>query len=391
MNDAKPIVNNPIKLPLIRRSTPHHRKRLATSSKYILYNQDQIEYLTKVNIGTPPQEFLVTVDTGSADLWVPSNLCPHDECPYVNFQKNKSSTYESMDLSFSIQYGAGSIEGSYAKETVNLVGGDNHEIKGQPIGLVDSAKDDIISLSTKANGILGLAFPALTANSDTDQAYEPFMFKLARERLIPEPVFAISLDQEQMMIGGIDNEQYTGDIQYVPVVKNINPKTNQLDYTFWSVDLENVAVNNRNSGIVTKAKKKPVILDTGTTLSYVNKQLADEIVKAVTNKTPVSVDLSSNLYKVDCSLKDSAVKVELAFSAASDRTVRLELDLQELVLPLIGTDDSECAFGITYHFDEADTFVFGGSILRSAYFVYDMGQKRVGLATAINSKSQIKI
>lgn len=64
LNDAKPIVNNAIKLPLIRKSTPHIRKRAATSSKYALYDQDHVEYLTKVNIGTPPQEFLVTVDTG---------------------------------------------------------------------------------------------------------------------------------------------------------------------------------------------------------------------------------------------------------------------------------------------------------------------------------------
>lgn len=64
LNDAKPIVNNPIKLPLIRKSSPHIRKRSATSSKYALYDQDHVEYLTKVNIGTPPQEFLVTVDTG---------------------------------------------------------------------------------------------------------------------------------------------------------------------------------------------------------------------------------------------------------------------------------------------------------------------------------------
>ncbi|GAN01471.1 gastricsin-like [Mucor ambiguus] len=391
LNDAKPIVNNAIKLPLVRKSTPHIRKRAATSSKYALYNQDHVEYLTKVNIGTPPQEFLVTVDTGSADLWVPSSLCPKDECPYSKFQDNTSSTYESMDLAFSIQYGAGSIEGSYVKETVSLVANTNQQVKSQPIGLANSAKDGIISLATEANGILGLAFPALTANSDTDQAYEPFVFNLASQKLISEPVFSISLDQEQMMIGGIDKEQHTGDVHYVPVVKNTNPKTGNSDYTFWSVDLQDVRVNNESSSIVTKQSKKPVILDTGTTLSYVDKALADEIVKRVTNKTSVSIDQSSDLYTVDCDLKSSNTKVELAFSSGSDQPVLLEMNMQDLILPLFGSDNPKCAFGITYNFDKSNTFVFGGTVLRSAYFVYDMGQKRVGLATAINSKSQIKI
>ncbi|KAG1061239.1 hypothetical protein G6F42_027731 [Rhizopus arrhizus] len=173
-----------------------------------------------------------------------------------------------MDLAFSIQYGAGSIEGSYVKETVNLVANTNQQVKSQPIGLANSAKDGIISLATEANGILGLAFPALTANSDTDQAYEPFVFNLASQKLISEPVFSISLDQEQMMIGGIDKEQHTGDVHYIPVVKNTNPKTGSSDYTFWSVELQDVSVNNESSSIVTKENKKPVILDTGTTLSY---------------------------------------------------------------------------------------------------------------------------
>ena len=327
----------------------------------------------------------------SADLWVPSNLCPKDECPYNKYQQNKSSSFETMDLSFSIQYGAGSIEGSYVRETVNLVANTNQQVKSQPIGLVNTAKDGIISLATKANGILGLAFPALTANSDTDQAYEPFLFNLVSQNLISEPVFSISLDQEQMMVGGIDKEQYIGNVHYVPVVKNINPKTSKSDYTFWSVELQDVIINDKSSNIVTKETKQSVILDTGTTLSYVNKDLADEIVKSVTNKTTVSIDLSSDLYTVDCSLKDSNLKVELAFSATSGQVVRLEMDIQELILPLFGSDNSKCAFGITYNFDKSDTFVFGGTILRSAYFVYDMGQKRVGLATAVNSKSQIKI
>lgn len=51
-----------IRLPLIRH-TPHLSKR-AGSEAYKLYNADRTEYLTKIYIGTPPQEFQVSIDTG---------------------------------------------------------------------------------------------------------------------------------------------------------------------------------------------------------------------------------------------------------------------------------------------------------------------------------------
>lgn len=57
-----PARNDFISLPLTRHS-PSLSKR-ATSEGYKLYNADRTEYLTKIYIGTPPQEFQVSVDTG---------------------------------------------------------------------------------------------------------------------------------------------------------------------------------------------------------------------------------------------------------------------------------------------------------------------------------------
>ncbi|KAI7897321.1 aspartic peptidase domain-containing protein [Mucor mucedo] len=370
--------NDFIRLPLTRHT---HLTKRAGSEGYKLYNADRTEYLTKIYIGTPPQEFQVSVDTGSADTWVPWSSCASNECPYARFDSSKSSTFQSMNLSFALTYGQGSIHGEYAKDKISLSPTSKLSIS-QTFGLTKSAKD-IITQGVKmtSNGILGLGFPALTANSDTVEAYNPFVFQLAQENMISNPVFCISLNigdgwSSELTIGGVDETRYKGEISYVPVEKNTNPKTQELDYTFWSVQLESIGVENGTKEQV----KSNVILDTGTTLSYLTKTLVDRIVSDVTQEK-LTFDLQNELYLVKCELKTSHKKILLDFKGA-----QLSIDLADLILPF---DDQHCAFGITYNFDKKNSLVLGDSLLRSAFFVFDLGQKRVGMATAVNSESKV--
>lgn len=316
---------------------------------------------------------------------MPSTSCPDNECPYSKFNSEASTTFHNPDKEFAIQYGAGSINGDFAQDTIYLENNTHLAIKEQMFGLARSAKDEIISLATQSNGILGLAFSALTSSSET---YQPFVSALVEQHLISQPVFSIALQQESMIIGGVDKDLYKDDIHYVPVVKNINTKTQQPDYTFWSVGLQSMTINNTN--VIANQDNRNVILDTGTTLSYLDQETAEHIVKLVTQKDHVSYDLESEMYTVDCSLKKSGIILDIAFTAENQQAVHLMVDAQDLIFPLYEDDSSnECGFGITYNFDKENTFVFGGTILRSAYFVFDMDQKRVGFATAIQSQSKV--
>uniref|UniRef100_A0A914W6S7 Peptidase A1 domain-containing protein n=1 Tax=Plectus sambesii TaxID=2011161 RepID=A0A914W6S7_9BILA len=132
----------------------------------VTYDYDDISYVSNISIGTPPQYFMVILDTGSANLWVPdiscggssgcSSICndlPNFACkifckpeccpgfkkaiesqsgiqalkPSIkanacdgkrHFNESMSSTYQKNGESWSIQYGTGSASGFIGIDTV---------------------------------------------------------------------------------------------------------------------------------------------------------------------------------------------------------------------------------------------------------------------------------
>ncbi|CAO3607935.1 unnamed protein product [Cunninghamella echinulata] len=117
-----PIMKKPIPPPQYLKNHHHQQKRDGSSFKGGLYNDQGSQYLITVGVGTPPQEFLVTFDTGSADLWIPSSDCDTNSCPFGGFNSGQSSTFTKSNEAFSIQYGIGAVNGTYVKDTVTISG-----------------------------------------------------------------------------------------------------------------------------------------------------------------------------------------------------------------------------------------------------------------------------
>lgn len=86
-------------------------------------------YFGEVTLGTPPQKFKVLFDTGSSNFWVPSVNCADRACiSHERFNSSLSESYESDGTPFRIQYGTGSMEGVFSRDTLRI--GD-FEIKDQ--------------------------------------------------------------------------------------------------------------------------------------------------------------------------------------------------------------------------------------------------------------------
>ncbi|KAJ8658562.1 hypothetical protein O0I10_005602 [Lichtheimia ornata] len=434
------LATNTIRLPIRRSSSSsisapdRHLKRRSVSPHHgaaQLYNDEGSEYLVRVGIGTPPQNFTVALDTGSSDLWIPSTDCPLQLCPLRRYDPAQSSTYEDTGEPFRITYGIGNANGSYARDTVHL---GQLQVEKQQFGLakltdnIVAPGQDMEAIAANdmdndhmSNGIFGLGYPGLTAA----KKYDPFVFSLAKQGLLNEPVFSIHMGSlfdkgwaGDLLLGGIDTSKYRGNLVYAPV----RPASSGEPLTYWMCHGQGIRLledggNHANGSTATTAldfsftqTTRGFIIDTGTTLTYMDKDMAEPLVEAVAG-TNVVLDDASGTFIVPCRLakrKSQNLHLELVLSNSEtpveDPPVRLHVPVTDLFIPLDGDSldtATQCMFGIApwvKNEEDNDTatklgnrglVLVGDTVLRATYLVFDMGQNRIGFAQAIGSSSRV--
>lgn len=111
-------------LPIIKQdneSNASYTKKGNVVTPWSVYS-DYMSYFGDLSIGTPNQDFLIQIDTGSSDLWVASSACSSSACSnHVLYDSSSSSTYVNDGNSFTINYGGGSVTGIKGKVIYFLV------------------------------------------------------------------------------------------------------------------------------------------------------------------------------------------------------------------------------------------------------------------------------
>jgi hypothetical protein len=355
-------------------------------------------------------------------MWIPSKDCNRSMCPLSRFNASESSTFEPLQVEFNYMYGTGSINGSYVKDTVSLGG---VSVSHQPFALANHVDKSIIAKDYKqrkkyhgdasVNGVLGLGFPSLVASS---QPYDPLLFAMAKQGLIPELVFSIFTNSAlaegwsgEMTLGGINHQRYDGSLAYVDVLPIRLDDTSAEEVVMWVVQGQSIRIQNSNITILDPQvdNMKYILLDTGTSLSYVGSYYAAQLVSAVM-AAKSNLDEKSGCYIVDCGLKNSTKQVEFEFARFSNGTagtVQVSIPVRDLVQPrhvgqnVTGKDDT-CLFSIcswpelnNKSNDEGDAkshvFVFGDSILRSMYLVFDGVRNQTGFASPVGSQTKVTV
>lgn len=309
-----------------------HRKRQANGVTVPLENNIFL-YYTNITVGTPPQPFLVHLDTGSSDLWLNyanSDFCtsPQEPCDATGtYIANDSSTYEFVNSGFQISYVDGSQSaGDYARDTLTLFptpedGDEEVVIPAQQFGIgYESSTDD---------GILGIGYMANEVQvAYGGQPYPNLPQSLVDEGFINTNAYSIWLNdvgatEGELLFGGVDTAKYTGDLVTLPIVPTRGV------YRELTVLLTGVGLNSEAEAFSGGEINEEVHLDTGASLTY----LPDDIAEAMYERFEAVYNEAQGAYLMNCNppgVQDLDEEY-ISFRFADNLSIRVSL--REMILP----------------------------------------------------------
>ena len=295
----------------------------------------------------------MVLDTGSSNLWVPSQSCSSIACYlHSTYDSSSSSTFKQNGSEFEIRYGSGSLSGFVSSDVMTI--GDL-EIKHQDFA--EATEEPGLAFAFgRFDGILGLGYDTISVN----RIVPPF-YNMIDQGLLDEPVFAFYLgDAEsgsEATFGGIDKSHYTGKIEYIPLRRK----------AYWEVDLDSIAFGDE----VAELENTGVILDTGTSLNVIPTSLAELLNKEMGAKKGFN-----GQYTIECEKKSSLP--DITFSLAGSN---YSLPASDYILEVSGSCISTFQ-GMDIPEPAGPLAILGDAFLRRYYSVYDLGKNAVGLARA---------
>lgn len=343
---------------------------IGTEVAVSLENIKDTQYVGTIGIGSPRQDIHVIFDTGSANLWVTSSECTSEACSmHEGYDHTKSSTYEKMGDEVSVRFGTGSIEGFMSKDTFHV---GPLEISSQAFGEITVENGDVFATS-KFAGIAGLAFPALSAYGNV-----PFFDNIMSQGLLGVNMFAfyyskLPRQESALFFGGPDPEFYSGDITWMPVMRQF----------YWEIRLQDIAIGDKHLNLcepggefTTDDQGCKIVFDTGTSLIA---GPTDAIYKIM------------NTLDVENHCDDLSQLPDLTMMFGGKEFV---LHPEDYVLA--GDNDgfsttSNCKLGfmpLDVPAPRGPLWILGDVFMRKFYTVFDRAEERVGIALAKEKGSE---
>ncbi|KAF7036884.1 hypothetical protein CFC21_047406 [Triticum aestivum] len=219
-----------------------------------LKNYVNAQYFGQIGVGSPPQNFTVVFDTGSANLWVPSAECFFSLACYFHpkYVSRRSSTYKENGTPASIHYGKGAIFGFYSQDQVTI--GDlvvnNQEF------IEATYEPGFTFLAAKFDGILGLGFKEISVEGSV-----PVWYNMIAQGLVNQHVFSFWLNRNanngdggEIVFGGSDPKHYKGSHTYTRVTRK----------AYWQFEMGDFLIGGKSTGICVDGCA--AIADSGTSL-----------------------------------------------------------------------------------------------------------------------------
>ncbi|XP_071569196.1 lysosomal aspartic protease-like isoform X3 [Temnothorax nylanderi] len=327
-----------------------------------LINYKNLEYYGTIEIGTPPQTFKVLFDTGASDLWIPSKDCNVSEpaCwKHNKYDNTQSTTYVSEGVIFDVSYPDGRVYGNLSNDDVIVAGLKvTRQSFGEVFGFTTSFWDD-----AQCDGVLGMSYP------DSSVFYLPVFQNMIDQHVVSQPIFSFYLNRNptdviggELILGGTDSSHYEGEFTYVNVTRKEH----------WQFKMDKIQIKN----YTTCSEGCQAIVDTGTSMivglpramAYIQREIG------VNNDGTVDCNEISNLPDINFVIGGKTFPL-----TGQDYVLKFTEGERDICVPaLIDIDELD---GIEW--------ILGDVFIGRYYTVFDMGNDRVGFATAVNSHKSL--
>jgi len=329
---------------------------IESEDSIIIKNFMNSQYYGVVEIGSPPKEYRVIYDTGSANLWVPKEGCKNCGRRFIakkeKYNSSKSSSYEEDGADFLITYGSGTVTGDWAYESVKL---GEVEVKHQPFAEIQDAGGLGLAYTIgKFDGILGLAFPSISIDGKTT-----ILENAQQQKAIPEPVFSFYLGDEadgELTFGGYDSTKFEGELEWVDL----------LSPTYWLIPVDTI-----NSGKNLLESQTSAVVDSGTSLMVGPSKTVRKIARSIGAKSN-----GAGQYMLDCDKKDSMPEIIFSINGSEYTLEGKDVVIESngaCLLAFMGVDMPP----------PNPEWILGDVFMRKYYTVFDFGKERVGFAKSL--------
>ncbi|KAI3826436.1 hypothetical protein L1987_00484 [Smallanthus sonchifolius] len=357
-------------------------------------------YFTRVQLGSPPKEYYVQIDTGSDVLWVSCNSC--NGCPRssglqipIQFYDPKSSSTASLiycsdqrcslgtqasdsscsgssnHCSYTFQYGDGSgTSGFYVSDQIHLdtVSADSTSSNASAFivfGCSMTQTGDLTKSDRAVDGIFGFGQQGLSVIAQlSSQGVAPDAFSHC--------LVGSGAGGGILVLGQIVEPNMV----YTPLI----PSQPHYNLNLLSISVNGQTLSIDPSIFATSGSRGGTIIDSGTTLAYLTEEAYDPFVDAITQSVSQSVQplisKGNQCYLVASSTPDIFPTVSLNFAGGASMILRPRDYL--LQQNSVGGTALWC-IGFQKISGQGIT-ILGDLVLKDRIVVYDLGGQRIGWA-----------
>lgn len=333
-----------------------------TANSIALDNEaNDIGYLATLQIGTPPREFRLLMDSGSADMWVGGEACQSQAgggCGNHTFLGAKSSSsFKSSGRSFQVTYGTGQVAGEIIADDVTMAG---LKLPAHTFGAATVESVEFSSNDTPFDGLVGLAKSTLS-----NQKVLTPPESLAKAGLIQSaitsykiPRLADGKNDGEITFGGIDETKI--DTATATTMANVNKNG------FWEVPFT-ASIGGKDLGL----SGRTAILDTGTSLIIA--PAADA--QALHAQIPGAKSDGQGGFTIPCT-----TDAQIAFTMGGQS---FAIDPRDLLFVPVNQNNlqGDCVSGImSGQIGGPQEWLVGDVFLKNVYFSHDVGKDAITLA-----------